>query len=84
LEKSHQSGSLFKKRDKLVKRRVAPIIKETKTDIDREATIPSRERSVLEIKEEEYEELQITNEEFASENADLIDLDNRPVFTKKE
>jgi hypothetical protein len=84
LQKSAASGSLFKKRNKIVIRHLAPEIHKEHKAIDRQATIPSRERSVLEIKEEKYEELQVSNEEFALENADLADMDAKPVFSKKE
>jgi hypothetical protein len=84
LHKSADSGSLFKKRNKIVVRKLAPEVhKENRKPIDRETAIPSRERSVLEIKDEKYEELQVGDEEFANENADLADMDNQPVFSKK-
>jgi hypothetical protein len=84
LQKSATSGSLFKKRDKIVVRKLAPELLPKIIPINRESVIPTRERSILEIKEEQYEELQITNEEFAIENADLADMDNKPIFSKKE
>lgn len=84
LQKSATSGSLFKKRDKIAVRRMAPDVHKDGKLLDRQAVIPSRERSVLEIKEEKYEELQVSNEEFASENADLVEMDSKPVFSKKE
>jgi hypothetical protein len=84
LQKSAASGSIFKKRDKIAVRRMAPDIQKDGKLIDRQAAIPSRERSVLEIKEEKYEELQVSNEEFAIENADLVEMDSKPVFSKKE
>jgi hypothetical protein len=75
LEKSVASGSIFRKRDKIVKRTFPPeFIKMNIVNMS-DANIPSRERSVLEIKEEKYEELMVSDEEFAKENADLIDLD---------
>jgi len=37
----------------------------------RKNSLPSRERSILIIKEDKYEELQVSDEEFASENADM-------------
>jgi hypothetical protein len=75
LEKSVASGSIFRKRDKIVKRTFPPeFIKMNIVNMS-DANIPSRERSVLEIKEEKYEELMVSDEEFAKENADLIDID---------
>jgi hypothetical protein len=85
LQKSAESGSLFKKSNRIVVRKAALVIhKNSKPLIDRSTAIPSRERSVLEIKEEKYEELQITDEESAAENADLADMDSKPFFSKKE
>lgn len=84
LNKSYESGSLFKKRDKIRKRILAPEVHKESKPIDKQTAIPSRERSVLEIKDEKYEELQITEEDFALENADLADMDNKPIFSKKE
>ena len=83
LQKSATSGSLFFKRNMIVVRKVAPEVHKEKKSVNHQAVIPSRERSVLEIKEEKYEELQVSNEEFAIENADLADMDNQPIFSKK-
>jgi hypothetical protein len=85
LKKSAESGSLFRKRNKLVVRKIAPPDPKKETaPINRNTVIPSRERSTLEIKEEKYEELQFTDEEFAQENAETADLDAKPLFSKKE
>jgi hypothetical protein len=85
LQKSATAGSLFKKRNKLVVRKVAPPDpkrEEKKSNL--QSVIPSREKSIFEIKEEKYEELQITDEQFAMENADTADMDTKLVFSKKE
>jgi hypothetical protein len=84
LQKSATSGSLFLKRNMIVVRKVAPEIHKEKKSINHQAVIPSRERSVLEIKEEKYEELQVTDEEFASDNYEMADSDSKPAFSKKE
>jgi len=73
LEKSAKSGSIFKKRNLLKVRSVAPTIIKMDVSMSNEALIPSRERSVLSIKEEHYEELSVSDEEFANQNSDLID-----------
>ena len=73
LDKSVKSGSLFKKRNLLKVRGVAPEIIKMNVSILNEALIPSRERSLLSIKEEYYEELSVSDEEFANQNSDLID-----------
>jgi hypothetical protein len=84
LHKSATSGSLFYKRNMIVVRKIAPEVHKDKKAINHQSAIPSRERSILEIKEEKYEELQVSNEDFALENADLADMDSKPVFSKKE
>jgi len=89
LQKSVESGSVFKKRDKLVVRKIAPEILKANVPLIRETYIPSRERSVFAIKEQNYEELRVENEDqkisdenFARDNADLIELDGQPLFKK--
>jgi hypothetical protein len=83
LEKSHQSGSIYKKRDKIVKRKIEPEILKANIPLLRETFIPNRERSTLIIKEEKYEELQISDEEFAKENADTAQMDTVPLIDTK-
>jgi hypothetical protein len=82
LQKSFESGSIFKKRDKIVVRKIAPEILKANVPLTRETFIPTRERSTLVIKEENYEELNLSDEEFAKENADIVELDNQPVNKK--
>jgi len=67
LEKSAKDGSIFKKRRMVRKRKVPPSVESTNILIDREAIVPSRQRSVLDLKEEKYEELSITDEQFVEE-----------------
>lgn len=92
LKKSAESGSLFKKRDKMFVRMQIPevpggtyIDHKTTNDgmiLNRESHIPSRERSTLVIKEEKYEELNISDEEYAIENADTAEMDQKPLLIK--
>ena len=89
LEKSATSGSLFKKRNKIVVRKVAPFITQNNDPnskkfipCTRDASIPDRARSVLILKEEQYEELNTSDEEFAKENADTADMDQKPIIVK--
>jgi hypothetical protein len=80
---SSKNGSLAKKKDKLVIRQVAPEITKKSIVIDRETMIPSRERSTYSIKEEHYEELNISDEEFAKDNADTAQSDaDKQVISK--
>jgi hypothetical protein len=82
LRKSCDSGSVFKKRNKLVVRKVAPEIIKANVPLAQETFIPSRERSLLSIKEEQYDELNVSDEEFAKQNADIVELDNKPINKK--
>lgn len=77
LEKSYASGSLYKKRDRIVRRKIEPEILQANLPLIKETFIPTRERSVLEIKETKYEELEITDEEFAKENAETAAMDEQ-------
>lgn len=80
LQASAEKGSLFKKRDKIYVRKLAPKILKSNLQFNRDSVIPGRERSVLEIKQNHYEELAITvsDEEFANELADMADV-NEPI-----
>jgi len=82
LKKSAESGSIFKKRDKIIVRKVPPEVLKTNIPLTRETFIPTRERSVLSIKEENYEELNVSDEEFAKENAETADADTKPMIQK--
>lgn len=79
LNKSVDSGSIFKKRDRIVVRKVAPEVLKANIPLTRETFIPSRERSLYEIKHEHYDELNVSDEQFASDTADLVELDNKPI-----
>jgi len=88
LMKSSQSGSLFKKRDKIVIRKLAPQVLKNEIGIKVDTILPSREKSVLEIKEEHYEELNVADSEkdlieYAKENADIVQLDEVPLKAVK-
>jgi hypothetical protein len=89
LTKSFESGSIHKKRDKIIVRKVAPEILKANVPLTRETFIPTRERSLLAIKEENYEELNLSEEDqkksdemFAKENADTADADTKPMIQK--
>lgn len=74
LQKSATSGSLFKKRDKVVIRFLPPVINKEVMKISKESAIPGRERSIFNFKEEKYEELDISDDQYADENAELADV----------
>ena len=80
LVKSAESGSIFAKRNKIVVRKVAPELPpDNSMPVLHETFIASRERSVLVIKEEKYEELLTSDEQYAEEVADIVELDNKPI-----
>jgi hypothetical protein len=82
LFKSFESGSLFKKRNKICVRRVAPEIENKNLLFKRDETFPSRDRSILSIKEENYEELNLSDAEYANQNAELAEMDAQPLIKK--
>lgn len=84
LNKSKESGSIFKKRDMIKSRESAPIITNDKISIIKDSIIPSREKSIFEIIIKEYDELLVVNdketqskldEKYAEENVDLVEAD---------
>jgi len=85
LTKSVESGSIFKKRDKLIVRKIAPVELNADILVISSAFIPSRARSVLVVEDKVYEEVNIIEEQrledekFAAENIDLIDVDDKVV-----
>lgn len=93
LKKSAESGSIFKKRDKIIVRKLAPEVLKANIPFARETFIPTRERSLFSIKEENYEELNVSeddskeaqkksDEAFAADNAETADADTKPMITK--
>jgi len=74
LEVSLKSGSLYKKRDKIVKRAFPPVKNNAPVQIDTQAIFPSKSRSIFEIKEEKFEELEFTDDQYAAQIGD--DEDN--------
>lgn len=71
---SATSGSLFKKKSKVVVRKIPPAIEAPKIpEVDHNAIVPSRRRSIIQIEKIQYEELDISDDTFAQQAADLID-----------
>lgn len=94
-EKSLASGSLFLKRHLIKKRVIPPAIvngKVYKIAIDNKATVPSKPRSIYEVKVTEYEELKLSSEEedirqkefesIAAEVDEMTELDRAPLIAK--
>lgn len=97
LQKSASSGSLFKKRDKIRVRNVAPPDPEKqKAPVSLSSYLPDRARSIYQVDDTEYDELKVSEEDqqkqdeaYAKENADLAEIDIlrsviNPPTTKKE
>jgi hypothetical protein len=85
LQTSVKSGSIYNKRNTIKPRDVAPEIIKMNMPVIAETYIPSRERSVYSIKDEKYEELEMSDEDFAKENADMVDLDSiKPIFVRSK
>ena len=74
LQKSASEGSLFRKRNMIVVRKVGPYSTNIIHDIqlDTSSPMPQRSHSAYEIKEEKFEELEVSDEEFAEQTADSI------------
>ena len=69
---SAKTGSIFKKRDKIFVRGIAPELKQDLAlDIGLEPILPYKQLSTVEFKEEVYEELLISEEEMADNNSEL-------------
>lgn len=82
LEKSAKDGSIFKKSNLIVVRQIEPTHLKVNVPFLHETYIPSRDRSIFNIKDEKYEELNISDEDFANEYADTAELDKQPLFKK--
>jgi hypothetical protein len=83
LELSRKTGSIAKRKNKIVVRDNAPEVITKNIAFLKESYIPDRRKSTYEIRNEKYEELSITDEQFAEENADLADLDTKPIISKE-
>jgi len=73
------SGSIFKKRKKIVVRKLPPTVEPKKIiEVSQYAFLPSRARRASAIQTEEirYEELEIPDEVYAEQTADLTDHPN--------
>lgn len=84
LIKSAASGSLFNKRDKVIVRQVAPGVKRKDLlPFKEDAVFPTKHRSVVEVENIKYEELELTDDDFAKENADTAEQDHLGKWNQK-
>lgn len=85
LEESKTNGSLYKKRN-VIKIRTKPLEKKSNNilinyhtydkenkvwSFDTKGIMPSRKKSIYEITQEKYEELNVSDEDFAETNAEI-------------
>jgi len=70
LEKSAKYGSIFKKSDKIIIRKIAPNSKKKEIELSKEILYKA-EKSLYKIQEQKFEELNISDEEFANENTEV-------------
>jgi hypothetical protein len=72
--KSATGGSLFLKKRCVVVRKVAPgTPMKSPPPLQEDAVFPTRQRSSIEFDKPTYDELNIPDEEFAEENADIAE-----------
>jgi hypothetical protein len=84
IEESVTKGSIYKKRNKIFVRKIAPeVTTATQISFKKDERIPDRHTSLFEIKQEKYEELELSDEEFADENADIAEQDRLPSLINK-
>src|SRR5271165_2022505 len=84
LIKSASSGSLFAKNKYVVVRKVAPgTPMKTYIPLQEDATFPTRQRSVIEIEKITYEELNVSDDEYAEENADIAEQSHLGKWNKE-
>jgi len=78
IAKSEKSGSLFKRSNKIFHRKVPPILeKAPKIQADTASSIPTRQHSIIEIKEEKYDELNIVDEDDIISNINMKDTSTK-------
>lgn len=85
IEKSlKEGGSLYAKQKMVYVRKIAPISRKMNRPIliDLYKSGPQRTKSIYEVKYEKYEELEISDEQFAEENADTAERDRAPIKPK--
>lgn len=71
LQKSAESGSLFKKRDKIILRKNSPLNDHNVIKLEVSSVpFPHRKRTTIKVEHKVYEELQLSDEKFAEEFSD--------------
>jgi len=84
LTKSASSGSLFAKSKYVVVRKIAPgTPMKTYIPVQEDAVFPTRQRSAIEVEKITYDELNVSDEEYAEENADIAEESHLGNWNKK-
>jgi hypothetical protein len=84
LTKSASSGSLFTKNKYVVVRKVAPgAPMKTIIPLQENAVFQTRQRSAIEFEKISYDELNISDEEYAEENADIAEENHSGKWIKQ-
>jgi len=77
IKKSATCGSLFAKKHMIVIRQVPPNPEKNRLlPVDEKPSVPSRKRSSVEVEYVKYEELEISDDDFARDNADTAQQDH--------
>jgi hypothetical protein len=86
VKQSATTGSLKAKSRFISVRQVAPIITQigntTLMDLERDTVFPSRPRSAIQTEKVHYDELNISDDEYANENAEIAEEDHAGKWRK--
>lgn len=83
LEKSALSGSLFAKKSMVVVRQVPPQTEPKQLlPFKKDAIYPTKHRSTVEVENIKYEELDVSDDTYAAENADTAESDHLGKWSK--
>jgi len=85
LDKSRETGSLFAKKDAVIVRKVAPDTgAPVYVPFKEDAIYPTKQRSSIELENIKYEELDVSDDEYAAENADTAQTDHLGKWNNKK
>lgn len=85
LMSSAASGSIFAKKDKIVVRQVPPgATRKELIPFQENAVIPTKQRSSVEVENIKYEELNLSDDDFAKDNADTAQQDHMGKWLDKK
>jgi len=83
IEKSIKEGSIFNKKNIIKIRKIEPEPTKKKIiEVSDQPKMSFKNRSNIIIEEIEYEELKISNEQYANEAADIFEEDNAPIIKR--